>query len=82
MGLDTKFLQVFCFTGLGDSMNRSSQKITIEEFHQLMKSDGQAFPAFLRKIADVARPADVRMLKASGNSARPPQTSWTGWWRP
>jgi hypothetical protein len=82
MGMDAKFLPAFCSTGLGDSMNRPSQKITIEEFHQLMKSNAQEFPAFLCKIANVARPADVRMLKASGNSVRPPQTSWTGWWRP
>lgn len=60
-------------------MNGLSQKITIGEFQQLMGSDTQKFPAFLRKIANVARPVDVRMLKASGDGNIQPQTSWVGW---
>jgi hypothetical protein len=60
-------------------MNGLSQKITIGEFQQVMESDTQKFPAFLRKIANVAKPVDIRMLKASGNSHVTPQTSWAGW---
>jgi hypothetical protein len=60
-------------------MNGLSQKITIGEFQQVMESDAQKFPAFLRKIANVAKPVDVRMLKESKEGDVTPQTSWTGW---
>lgn len=58
-------------------MNGLSQTITIAEFQKAL--DAQKLPAFLRKIASVAKPADVRMLKASDNGEVQPQTSWAGW---
>ncbi|MBX2998941.1 MAG: hypothetical protein KF893_10560 [Caldilineaceae bacterium] len=60
-------------------MSGLSQRVTIEEFQQLMGSDTQKVPAFLRKIANTAKPEDVRMLKASVNSDVTPATSWVGW---
>ena len=63
-------------------MSGLSQQITIEEFQQMMASDTQKVPSFLRKIAHVARPADVRVLSVSDEGegdVQPQQTSWVGW---
>jgi hypothetical protein len=62
-------------------MSGLSRQITIEEFQQMMASDAQTVPAFLQKIANGAKPADVRMLKVVEGSGPDvePQTSWAGW---
>jgi hypothetical protein len=60
-------------------MRGLSQKVTIGEFQQVMASDAQKFPTFLRKIANVAKPVDMRMLKESKDGIVRPQTTWVGW---